>query len=183
MREIDELTYNTWLSARPRAWIKPRLWFSDPGNPLPITTARRMTLYAPFSKISGTPKVGLGGSGSLIGLMDWFKSLTDYQELENSKAWNLFLVWWNWGGRERSTGVKQVMDRKRKVVSFSTELDLLLKCKKKNLISFFQAERRKAHAYKNKPSGVDLIKWILFTKPNIKNHESDGWQFNANWSE
>jgi hypothetical protein len=28
---------------------------------------------------------------------------------------------------------------------------------------------------------VDLIKWILFTKPNIKNHDSDGWQFNANW--
>lgn len=65
-----ELTQRVRLSARPRARARPRHWFSAPGEPLPMRTARRTTVAAPPppEKISGVSMPSTpGGSGSRIG--------------------------------------------------------------------------------------------------------------------
>lgn len=61
------------MSARPRARARPRHWFSAPGEPLPMRTARRTTVAPPVplpvpEKISGVSMPSTpGGSGSRIG--------------------------------------------------------------------------------------------------------------------
>lgn len=92
-----------WLSERPRARTNPMLWFSDAAEPLPITTARRTNVWTPDSKMSGVPlrPVGLGGSGSWIGLIGFnWRIYRAWVLVKKVKEKNWFLKWQgrNWNG-------------------------------------------------------------------------------------